>query len=360
MSQRRSATAPIHLVVPGPINTLTGGFIYDRHVTEGLERAGRLGDLLCLGGNYPRPAADDLARDAEQLRALSDAGMVVIDGLALTALAQNGGAGAFRGRLIALIHHPLCDETGLSPDDVRTYFNAEKAALKGVSGCIVTSPATARRMRDFGLAADRIHVVIPGLDHPSATPRPVRQSGESVRLLCVASISPRKGQDILLDALTGLTDLNWRLDLIGARRDAEFADKIGYKITDARLADRARYLGEIDGGLLSKHYAAADLFVLPSHHEGFGMALTEAMAHGLPVVSTTAGAIPETVPEGAGVLVAPGDVDALAACLRHFIEDAAARSRASRIGMETAARMPSWAQTSEKFIAAVDTLGGLS
>ena len=357
MSQGRSAKAPIQMVVPGPIDTLTGGFIYDRRMVESLEHAGRLGDLVCLDGDYPRPRPDDLARDADRLRALSDDGTVVIDGLALTALARHGATEAFHGRLVALIHHPLCDETGLSPEDAKALFNAEQEALKRASGCIVTSPATARRMRDFGLAFDRIHVAIPGLDHPSIEAKPEKPVGGPIRMLCVASISPRKGQDVLLDALAGLADLDWSLDLIGSERDTAFAGTIRNKIRAHELTDRVKHLGEIDGDLLSARYRSADLFVLPSHHEGFGMALTEAMAHGLPVISTTAGAIPETVPDGAGALVPPGDAAALAASLRRFIEDADARSSAARIGLDAAARMPSWARTGEHFIVAVDRLG---
>jgi len=360
MSQHRSATAPITLVVPGPIDTLTGGFIYDRHIAASIEQAGRLGELISLEGMYPKPSAEGLARDTERIRTLSAEGIVVIDGLALTALAQNGISEAFRGRLVALIHHPLCDETGLSPNDAETFFKAEKAALEPTLGCIVTSSTTARRMRDFGIAADRLRVVTPGLNHPSVAAKRPRRAEEPVRLLCVASISQRKGQDVLLDALTGLTDLNWCLDLIGAKRDEAFAREIERKINDPRLTGRVRQLGEVDEKRLGEHYQAADLFVLPSHHEGFGMALTEAMAHGLPIISTTAGAIPETVPERAGALVAPGDRAALSACLRRFIKDDADRSRASRASRETTARMPSWARSGEQFIAAVDGLGGLS
>lgn len=360
MNQPRSATTPITLVVPGPIDTLTGGFIYDRHIATSIEQAGRLGELICLEGMYPKPSTEELARDTERVRALRAEGIVVIDGLALTALAGNGISEALRGRLIALIHHPLCDETGLSPKDAERFFNAEKAALEATLGCIVTSPTTARRMRDFGIAAERLRVVTPGLNHPGASAKRPRRAEEPVRLLCVASISQRKGQDVMLDALTDLTDLNWSLELIGAKRDQAFAREIERKITDPRLTGRVRHLGEVDEKRLGEHYRAADLFVLPSHHEGFGMALTEAMAHGLPIISTTAGAIPETVPERAGALVAPGDRAALSACLRRFIKDDDARSRASQAGGKTAARMPSWARTGERFIAAVDGLGGLS
>lgn len=351
-----SASAPIHLVIPGPIDTLTGGFIYDRHMAEALRRAGRLGEAVCLEGAYPRPNTEDLARDRGRIEKLDPAATLVIDGLALTALAGGAAQAPWRGPSVALIHHPLCDETGLGEAGARELFLAEKAALESTHGCIVTSPATARRMRDFALPGERVRVVIPGLDQP-ATPVGRKPTAHlPTGLLCVASLSPRKGQDSLLKALLTLTDLDWRLDLVGAARDPDFAARIERMITEPALKDRVRLLGEVDGEGLNACYRDADLFVLPSHHEGFGMALSEAMAHGLAIISTTAGAIPETVPEGAGALVTPGDTAALARCLRRFIEDPAARARAGCIAGAAAAKMPSWAQTGADFITAVDTL----
>src|SRR6185503_15322759 len=97
-------------------------------------------------------------------------------------------------------------------------------------------------------------------------------------------------------------------------------------ITGARLDDRVVLAGAVPPVQLASHYGAADVFVLPSRHEGYGMAFAEAIAHGLPVVGTTAGAIPETVPAGAGVLVPPGDARELAAVLRRLIADDRARA----------------------------------
>lgn len=357
MNQGRSAVPPIHLVVPGPIDTLTGGFIYDRRMAGALCRAGRLGELICLEGAYPHPNGKALDSAARRLAAVADDdGPVVIDGLALTALCGREAAIRPDRPVIALIHHPLCDETGLSPTEANKFFQAERQALGRVVGCIVTSPATGRRLSEFGISPDRVRVVTPGLDQPSRGAGGGRAEGGPVRLLCVATLGPRKGQDILLSALADLRDLDWRLDLVGAARDPGFSAKIRSMATTLELENRIGFLGQIDGARLDTKYRDADIFVLPSYHEGFGMALAEAMAHGLPIVSSHAGAIPETVPEAAGELVPPGDVPALTASLRRFIREPGRRAQAGAAAREAAARMLSWARSGTDFIAAVDDL----
>ena len=259
-------------------------------------------------------------------------------------------------RPIALIHHPLCDETGLAPDDAAQFFQAERQALARTGGCIVTSPATQRRLRDFGQSDGRVHVVTPGIRWPAAPLRHAENKSGERRLLCVATLSPRKGQDILLNALAGLTDLDWRLDLIGGARDAEFAGELQRLARRLGLAERVAFLGEVASDRLEAQYRSADLFVLASHHEGFGMVLAEAMAHGLPVISTRAGAIPETVPDAAGALVPPGDAAALAATLRRLLVDDAAREQAGRAARVAAERFTTWSRAGDKFIAAIDQL----
>jgi glycosyltransferase involved in cell wall biosynthesis len=356
MKRRGPAKPPVHLVVPGPIETLTGGFIYDRRIVDALRHAGRLGALICLDGDYPRPTAKALDADVKELAMIDADGPLVIDGLALTALWSHGHALPTDRAMIALVHHALCDETGLSADDIAIAFDSERQALTHAAGCIVTSPSTGRRLADFDVPREHVRVVVPGLDQPASRPIHTNRDHNPVRLLCVATLSPRKGQDILLTALADLADLEWRLDLVGAARDPGFSTRIKSMISALALEDRVRLHGEIASACLDAHYRDADIFVLPSHHEGFGMALSEAMAHGLPIISTRAGAIPETVPGDAGDLVPPGDAPALAASLRRLIRDPIARATAGAAARRTAACSPSWAKSGADFIAAVDDL----
>ena len=121
------------------------------------------------------------------------------------------------------------------------------------------------------------------------------------------------------------------------------------------LADRVSLLGAVTSDQLAPLYASADLFVLPSRFEGYGMAYTEAIAHGVPVVGTTAGAIPDTVPASAGVLVAPDDIEALAAALQRLMENPADRERLA--AGARAAIFPSWPEQAALFARVLESVG---
>src|SRR5262249_16826593 len=143
-----------------------------------------------------------------------------------------------------------------------------------------------------------------------------------LRLLAVATVTPRKGHLILIEALARLADLDWHLLCVGSlERDPATATAFRQAIARHHLADRVTLAGEWPPERLGAAYRQADCFVLPSFHEGYGMAFAEALAHGLPIVATTGGAISETVPASAGLLVPPGDSAALAAALRRLMSD---------------------------------------
>jgi glycosyltransferase involved in cell wall biosynthesis len=103
-------------------------------------------------------------------------------------------------------------------------------------------------------------------------------------------------------------------------------------------------------------YGDADLFVLPSRFEGYGMAFAEALAHGLPVIGTTAGAIPETVPKGAGVLVPPDDARTLAAALRRLIGGSDERRAMAARAREVSGRQPNWSVSGQLFAQAIEAV----
>ena len=224
--------------------------------------------------------------------------LVVVDGLAFGAMPGLAEQHAARLRWVALVHHPLALETGLTPQQGRALFDSERRALATARGVIVTSAATARELTRYGVAAERVHVVTPGTD---AAPLAAGSGADPVRrglsLLCVATLIPRKGHAVLIEALRGLQDRAWTLHCVGsATRDADTANALRSAIAEHGLGDRVRLHGEVSAAVLQSMYGQADAVVLPSYFEGYGMALAEALAHGLPVVSTTAGAIPDTVP----------------------------------------------------------------
>ena len=197
------------------------------------------------------------------------------------------------------------------------------------------------------MPAGQVHVVEPGTDAAALA----QGSGSpALTLLCVATLTPRKGHAVLVEALAGLRDRAWTLHCVGSTsRHAATAQALRASIAALGLGHRVHLHGELCPAALEALYAQADAFVLPSYHEGYGMALAEALAHGLPVLSTTAGAIADTVPAGAGVLLPPGDVAALRQALARLMDDTpwraalAAGARAARL------RLPTWPQAAASF-----------
>lgn len=218
---------------------------------------------------------------------------------------------------------------------------------------ITTSRHTARRIADFGLRPARVCTVEPGVVSMALA----AADGDPPRMLCVGTLSPRKGQDLLVRALTRLRDTPWQCDCIGStQRSPAFAATVARMIADAGLEGRIKLHGECDDARLRAAYAGADLFVLPSHYEGYGMVVTEAVAAGLPVLTTTAGALADTLPAGAGIAVPPDDIDALAAALGELIRNRG-RRHALRDGARVArAALRDWPRAGVEFAAALSAM----
>lgn len=345
-------------VVPGDLGSVTGGYGYDRQMIAGLRAAGRAVDVVGLDAGFPWPDAAALAHAAQQLAAIPDGASVVVDGLAFGAMPGFAEQHAARLCWVALVHHPLALEAGLTPQQGRALFDSERRALATVRGVIVTSAATARELTAYGVAAERVHVVTPGTDSaPLATGSGADPARRGLSLLCVATLIPRKGHAVLIEALRGLQDRDWTLHCVGsATWDADTADALRSAIAGHGLGDRVRLHGEVPTDVLQSMYGQADAVVLPSYFEGYGMALAEALAHGLPVVSTTAGAIPDTVPANAGVLVPPGDAVALRTALAALLDDPALRARLAAGARAARAVLPTWPQAVARFAAVLDSL----
>jgi glycosyltransferase involved in cell wall biosynthesis len=162
-------------------------------------------------------------------------------------------------------------------------------------------------------------------------------------LLCVATVTPRKGHAVLLQALAGLTHRDWQLHNVGSlTRDPAHASRVQALASDGEMADRVFWHGEVDAATLHAHYTQADVFVLPSLHEGFGMVVTEAVAHGLPVLATDAGALADTVPRKAGLQVPAGNAAALREALERLISDPGLRTQLAAGARAAALRLPGW------------------
>ena len=345
----------LNVLLPGPSETPTGGFVYDRHLLRALRREGLLADVIVIPGAWPDPAAATIAAAAGRIAGLADGDALLVDGLAFSPLLEELEANRGRLRLIALVHHPLADELGPGGPDYGRLFDRESRALALAQGVIVTSATTACRLADFAVPKSKIRVVRPGVASRSVLARAGAARAGRIRhrrgvpptLLCVASLTPRKGQDVLLRALAGLRRLGWRLRLVGPERDPAFARRVRRLAHALRLADRIGFVGPLSPARLAREYDAADLFVLPSHHEGFGMVVAEAAAHDLPIIASDAGAIAEAAEGSRHRLVPPGDPPALALALRRFLTS-------GRVGIRRSClRQRSWEDAEREWIAAM-------
>jgi glycosyltransferase involved in cell wall biosynthesis len=355
----------IDFVVPGDIQTPTGGYIYDREIMAGLTERGMRVVLHALDASFPKPTPAALRAARAAFAGIAAGRVVVIDGLALPGLDRLLADEARRLAIVALVHHPVALETGLDPRESERIAAVERSALSYAQRVITTSQWTARTLAADGVPTPKLRVVEPGVDRRksrgSADPIGTASNAtphDTLNLLCVGTLTPRKGHAVLFEALNELRDRHWHLTCAGSLlRDLEHVAALQHQLDRFSLRKRVSLLGDLDRDALERQYARADVFVLPSYLEGYGMALAEAVAFGLPVISTTAGAIPETVPANASVLVAPGDSRALAKALAMVIDDPARRAALAANARAARASLPTWATAATKFAAALDGLG---
>jgi len=351
---------PLTLIVPGDPDQRTGGYLFDRRIVEELRQLGRTVDVVGLDGRFPLADQTAVASMDAALTALPEAAAVVIDGLALGAVPEAVSPHAARLDLSALVHHPLADETGLNQPDRQHLLDSERRALALCRRIIVTSAFTARRLVELDLSTHPAFVVEPGVEAAALAPAARARLGEAMEpaeehLLCVASLTPRKGQDVLLDALAGLPGHGWRCRLSGSeQRDPAFARRVKQQVQRLGLVDRVELCGERDAAQLAADYAWATVCVLPSHYEGYGMVISEALARGLPVISTTGGALADTLPDGAGLKVAPNDVAQLQAAIARWMGDPSLRRELTAAAVRVREQLPGWADSARRFAMALE------
>jgi len=343
------------LVVPGRLDTRTGGYIYDRRVVEGLRRLGWDIDVRELDDSFPRPSAAALTGTAEVLTAIRDGTLVLIDSLALGAIPDLIERHATRLRLVALVHLPLAADVALPAAQLSAVARAEERAMKAVRLVIVTGNATVPLLARYAIPSSRIVIVEPGCDRVAAARG---STTPTVHLICVATVGAGKGHLDLLEALSALRSARWRLSCAGSlTRDPRTSEAVTDAVVRLGLEQRVSCVGDLDPDDLASLYDQADVFVLATRRETYGMAVAEALARGLPIVSTTTGAIPEMVDEEAGVLVPPGDVTALQRALSRVIDDGVFRSRLAAGARRAAERLPTWDESVRRVAAALEAVG---
>jgi glycosyltransferase involved in cell wall biosynthesis len=339
-------TTSVHIVVPAGIDDParpSGGNAYDRQVCRGLAAAGWSVHVHEVPGSWPWPDAPSYAALVDCLSGIPDRALVLVDGLVASPAPEVLVPEARRLRVVALVHMPLGE--GAAEDGVRE----REGAVLSAAASVVTTSAWARRvlLQLYSLPTDRVQVAEPGVDAAELAPG----SAAAGALLSVAAVIPGKGHDVLLDALATLTGLRWQCLCVGSlERDPIFVDRLRRRIVAAGMEGRVRFSGPQAGAELAASYGAADVLVLPSRAETYGMVVTEALARGLPVVAADVGGVPEALGHGAdgvrpGLLVPPDDAGAFGNALRAWLEDADLRRRLRRAARERRESLAGWSTT---------------
>jgi len=343
------------LVVPGSLDSRTGGYIYDRRIVDGLRGRGWSVEVRELAPGFPRPSASALAHAAGVFAALPRSTVTLVDSLALGAIPDIVADQASRLRIVALVHLPLAAAVGLDHDASAGFELTERRALQAVSLVVVTGRAALPLLARYRLPPERVAVVEPGTDR---APVARGSDGSNVQLVSVATLNEGKGHEDLLRALQAVPFRGWHLTCAGSlTRHPATVGRVRALAGQLGLDAQVSLAGELDGPALEERYDRSDLFVLASLQETYGMAVAEALAHGLPVVSTRTGAIPDLVGEGAGLLVTPGDRQALSDALSRTIGDAAFRAQLAEGARRVRERLRSWEDASARMAAVLESAG---
>jgi glycosyltransferase involved in cell wall biosynthesis len=339
-------TGTVHVIVPDAIDDParpSGGNRYDRRVCSALTAAGWQVREHAVPDAWPQLGAAGERAAARVVADLPDGALMLVDGLIASAAAPVFVPAAARLSLVVLVHLPL-------GDDSRTRA-AEASVLTAARAVIATSAWTRDRLvTGYALVAEVVHVAEPGVD----TALPAIGTAEGTRLLCVGSVAPHKGHDVLLDALAALSDRAWRCVCVGPLdRDSAFVARLRQAVEAAGLAGRLQFPGPLTGAALEQAYRSADVLVHAARGETYGMVVTEALAHGVPVIAGHAGGLPNALghaPDGVrpGMLVPPDDAGALTVALRCWLTDAGLRHRLRNAALARRSTLRSWCATTEQ------------
>jgi glycosyltransferase involved in cell wall biosynthesis len=331
----RVSTLRVAWLIYGSLDQVSGGYIYDRLVVEQLRALGDRVTILSLDPNQsslPALAADDYD-------------VVLGDELCFRELGPLFRAAPAGLRRVLLIHHLTAWEHAPGAEQEQL-LALEKAAVEAADACIATSRVTADRLQHERVAS-RVLVAVPGADRferpASAGQEP---SSARLRLLFVGNIIQRKRVLELARAFTELPNEHAELVLVGAELSPDYAQEVRALIARADVASRVHWLGSLAAAGVAEQLSLADVLVLPSALEGYGMVLSEALWSAVPIIAARVGAAEELVNHtGAGLLYEPGDANGLGAALAHFVADRELRSALRRAAWLSAEQLPRWRDT---------------
>jgi glycosyltransferase involved in cell wall biosynthesis len=331
----------------------TGGNVYNRALIAELRALGIDVRLQRLAGPWPDGDASTHLALARALRATPAS---LVDGIVACGSPDVVAAAVEAGHVVSIVVHlPLSDELGIEPARRERYALLESQAVHAASGVLCSSRWAAAELNSrYGLGD--VGVAVPGVT-PAGVARGSQDFGPP-RLLSLASLTPTKDQLTLIRALAQLADLPWTADLVGSdRADLGYAAQVRAEIAAAGLAERIMVPGALVGQALDQKWRDADLLVLTSRVETYGLVVTEALARGIPaIVSAGTGAV-EALQEGATTAETPGtavpaaDPQSLAAVLRSWLTEPLLRQSWRRAALARRDTLPGWQQTAEAVVA---------
>jgi len=340
-------------LLPGSLGALTGGSIYDRRMVEGLRSREWRVEVHELDSSFPEPTPAALTEAASILSTIADSEVVIVDGLAFGAMPDVLEPHHRRLNFVAVVHMPLALEFGIDAAVGDWRREQELRALRIARAVIVTGRSTVDALSQMGHS-----LPVPVLVEPGCDTAQLARGSESgtVQLLSVAAVTPGKGHEALVRVLTGI-DGDWILRCVGSlTRDTQTASRLAELVNSLSLHDRVSMTGELTPSQLAAEYDLADVFVLNTRFETYGMAVSEAIAHGLPVVSTRTGAIPDLIGTEAGLLVAVGDEAALRAALETMVTDAGVRARYREGAARARSQLQPWNTAVDHLAAVLDAI----
>jgi glycosyltransferase involved in cell wall biosynthesis len=331
----------------------TGGNVYNRALIAELRTLGIDVRLQTLAGPWPDGDASTHLALARALRATPRS---LVDGIVACGSADVVAAAVEAGHVVTIVVHlPLSDELGIEPARRQRYALLESRAVHAASGVLCSSRWAAAELNSRYGRGD-VGIAVPGV-----TPADVARGSQDFgppRLLSLATLTPTKDQLTLIRALAQLADLSWTADLVGSdRADPGYAGQVRTEIAAAGLAERIMVPGALVGQPLDQKWQAADLLVLTSRVETYGLVVTEALARGIPVIVSAGTGAVEALREGATTAETPGtavpaaDPDGLAAVLRGWLTEPVLRHSWRQAALALRDTLPRWQQTAEAVLA---------
>lgn len=353
------------LVIYGSLDSLSGGYLYDRKLVNNLTRLGDTVDVISLPPgqptragwlNYVRHLGDNLSQGLSRRLERLEVDILLQDELNHPSLAWINRR--LRGRVaypvVSIVHHLRSDELRPAWQN-RFYAWVERIYLKSVDGFIYNSRTTQGRVERLAGKGLPSVVAYPAANHLNPQIEQVeiiqraRQAGP-LSLFFVGNLIPRKGLHTVLEALSHLPKGEFTLEVAGSlTSDPVYVDAIRQQIEKLNLSLAVHLHGALGDSQLVDNYRRAQVLVLPSSYEGFGIAYLEGMGFGLPCIGTTAGAAGEVIEEGqTGLLIPPGDSVSLANHLRRLADDRTLLETMSLAARRRYLSHPTWEQTAEK------------